>query len=166
MKKEDRDKLTGNITDLRSALRKTRLFTSQLKRIVYEALTNSQKSLHTRFKAMSVLADYGFFSEPLAIQPGEPDLFVKHQRGQEYDVKTKTRPGFWKNLTSKDIYVCCLGHENHVWYFYPHDILLDEAQKKSEFMKTDAWKKDGCYHFSKPIPSWVLELLQPYRLEL
>jgi len=93
MKKEDRDKLTGNITDPRSALRNTRLFTSQLKRIGYETLTNSQKSLHTRFKAMSVLVEYGFFSEPLAIQIGEPDLFVKHLHGQEYEVKTKTRPG-------------------------------------------------------------------------
>ena len=166
MKKENRDKLIGNITDSSSALRNTRLFASQVKRIEYETLTNSQKSLHTRFKAMSVLADYAFFSEPLSIQPGEPDLFVKHLRGQEYAVKTKTRPGFWKNLTSKDIYVCCPGSEEHVWYFYPHDILMVSAQKQSEFMETESWKKDGCYHFSEPIPLWVVELLQPYCLDV
>lgn len=40
---------------------------------------------------MSVLADHGFFSEPLAITPGGPNLSVYDLNGQEYYVKTNHR---------------------------------------------------------------------------
>jgi len=166
MKEEDYNKLVGKMVDpVRSRIH-PKIFAKMLQKIDYNGLSKADQQSFNRIKAMGVLVEFGFTSQLAISHPGKADLIITHKNGEEFDVRSRTRPGFWKQHLGHEVFICCRGNDDKTWYLYPHDEVYREARKSSNFAETAAWKDGGSYHFPPPISSWVIEMLKPYKLAL
>jgi len=156
--------MKGNISDPVSAMRHQAFSSRILEKTPYLRLSDQDKRIFNRSRAISILQLYGFKSLIKDDFSGCADLLITHHNGEEFRVRVRPRPGFWKEHEYDGVLICCRGNDDHIWYLYPHDQMLLKAQSHLPFKDKPDWKKRGCYHFSPPIPAWLESLLEPYKL--
>ena len=122
-----------------------------LVRINYDLLSAPQKEAYNFQKVSAVLADYGFCTIRLSDDWNGADFIAQHIDGSFLPVQLKGRLTFKREYLGKQLWEC-FPDEGH-WYLFPHDsVFADVKNQKPTLEFTDAWARDGEYHFPKLDP--------------
>lgn len=131
-------------------------------KIVYKKLTAVQQENYNFQKISALLADYGFSTIRLSDDWQGADFIANHVNGETYiKVQLKGRFTIAKKYIEKDIWICFPFKAG--WYFYPHDTVMNELKKYSNFENTESWKRGGVIHNANPSKK-DFEMLSPYKL--
>ena len=121
----------------------------KLVRIDYNELNSRQKEIFNFQKISGVLADYGFNCIKLSDDWQGADFLAHHKDGLSVlRVQLKARLTIDKKYIGKNLFI---GFPfDGEWYLIKHDTLIKKAGKHTDWLTTDAWIKDGCYHTKTP----------------
>lgn len=132
-------------------------------KIKYESLNSKQKETYNYHKVSAVLADYGYFTMRVTDDWESADFIAMNCIDKSFiKVQLKGRLTFSKKYKDKDLYITFEDKKTHIWYLYPHDILLNKLYENTN--RELAWDKNGDYSFPT-LSKLSNEILEQYKLK-
>jgi hypothetical protein len=132
-------------------------------KIKYESLNSKQKETYNYHKVSAVLADYGYFTMRVTDDWESADFIAMNCIDKSFiKVQLKGRLTFSKKYKDKDLYITFEDKKTHIWYLYPHDILLNKLYENTN--RELAWDKNGDYSFPS-LSKLSNEILEQYKLK-
>ena len=132
----------------------------KLEKVRYSDLNSRQKENYNFQKISAVFAEYGFVTLRLTDDWQGADFIAQHIDGETFlKVQLKSRLTFEKKYLGKDLYIAF--QDDHEWYLYPHDDLLEGILAKTNIENTKSWKDHGGYSFPR-LSQQLREILKPY----
>jgi hypothetical protein len=134
-----------------------------MNKIKYESLNSKQKETYNYHKVSAVLADYGYFTMRVTDDWESADFIAMNCIDKSFiKVQLKGRLTFSKKYKDKDLYITFEDKKTHIWYLYPHDILLNKLYENTN--RELAWDKNGDYSFPS-LSKLSNEILEQYKLK-
>ena len=131
-------------------------------RINPDQLNGRQKEIYNFQKSAALLADYGFNCIKLSDDWRGADFLAHHFDGKTtLRVQLKARLTIDRKYAGQDLWMnfpC-----GRTWYLVPHDVLVEQVGRTTNWLNTSSWQDHGLYSSTNPSPA-LLEQLLPFAL--